>query len=111
MPQRRGEVSPKHAERLRAAVEALAAAKEERDAAIEQALKAGSSIRMVATASGMSVSQTQAIGNARGWPTAQQKAARAEHLDPEARFAAAMRAANSVAEQAERLAAPEPEQP
>lgn len=56
-----------------AAVDALEAAKVERDAAMVGALKAGASVREVAAAAGMSVTQVQKIGHRDGWPTPAQK--------------------------------------
>lgn len=66
-------VPEEQAARILRAVEALEAARVERDQAMTDALKAGSSLREVAAAAGMSVSQTQKIGHANGWPTPAQK--------------------------------------
>lgn len=65
--------TPEHATRILRAVQALADAKVERDAAMVDALKAGASVREVAGAAGMSVTQVQKIGHANGWPTPTQK--------------------------------------
>lgn len=69
----RRRVSEEHATRIFRAVEALEAAKIERDQAMTDALKAGASVREVAAAAGMSDRQTQTIGHANGWPTPAQK--------------------------------------
>lgn len=69
----RRRVTDEHAARIFRAVEALAAARVERDDAMVDALKAGASVREVAAAAGMSVRQTQTIGHANGWPTPAQK--------------------------------------
>lgn len=61
------------AERIVRAVEALAAAKVERDQALTDALKAGASVREVAAVSGMSERQVQTIGHNNGWPSPAQK--------------------------------------
>ena len=73
----RRKVPDEHAARIIRAVEQLAAAKQERDAAITAALKADASVREVAICSGMSTSSVQQIGKANGWPTDAQKARRA----------------------------------
>jgi transposase len=50
----------------------MVAAKIERDAAMVAALRAGASLREVAKAAGMSMSQTQTISKAGGWPDAKE---------------------------------------
>ena len=79
------------AERIVRAMDALAAAKIERDQAITDALKAGASVREVAAVSGMSDRQVQNIGHANGWPTAAQK----KRWDAEKAYRAAWRSWSS----------------
>ena len=78
MPQKRGIPADEVVRRLMAAVDALAAAKEERDAAIADALKLGASTREVGRVVGLSGQQVANIGHARGWPTPAQQRARDE---------------------------------
>lgn len=96
-PQPRGEVRPEHAARIRAALKDIEQSKAERDAAIVAALKAGGSVREVAKVAGMSASQIQIIGHAGGWPSVEQRAARAEQRRQNKAFEDSLRAAEVVA--------------
>lgn len=79
MPQPRGDVPRRHAQRIVEAVVAFEAAKVERDAAIAAALKAGGSTREVGALTGLSQTRVAQIGHAHGWPTAQQQSERERH--------------------------------
>lgn len=86
MPQRKGLVPEELAARITAAQAGLEAAKEERDEAIAAALRAGGSLRQVSAIAGMSQSQVQIIGHARGWPTPAMKKAREQQAEDRARW-------------------------
>lgn len=96
-PQPRGDVPAEHAARIRAAVTAVEKSKAERNAAIVAALLAGGSVREVAKVAGMSPSQIQVIGHAGGWPSPQQRSARAAKRREVQDFDESLRAAEVVA--------------
>lgn len=73
MPQQRGELTEKQAERITSAMHALEAAQTERDKAIASALKAGASVRVLAEFTGLSPTTVSKIGHMNGWPTPAQK--------------------------------------
>lgn len=77
-PQARGIIPPDNANRLAAARDAKEAADDEFRSAVVDALKAGGSIREVAQLAAISTRTVQDWGHAGGWPTTEQKAARAK---------------------------------
>lgn len=86
MPQRRGLVPSELVDRLIAAGEALAAAHEERDAAVVAALRAGASTREVAALVGISGPAVMHIGRAAGWPSEAEQERRRRMNTVEHRF-------------------------
>lgn len=99
-PQKRGLIPDPERARILAAMRARDDAETELRAAVVAGLLAGGSVREMATLTGMSTNTIQRWGREGGWPSAQQKAARAavrvENEEWNARLEAATRALEHV---------------
>ena len=95
-PQRRGVIPDAERKRILAAMVAAKDADTELRAAVAAGLLAGGSVREMADLTGMSTNTIQRWGRDGGWPSAEQKAARATRNAEVDEWQASLDAANAV---------------